>query len=148
VIRIEDRLFVLCGLSWAAGLIHIAAAVAHLDEYALYAVFFEILAVAQFAWGVAVYRAPSRTLLGAGAVVSVLVVVLWIISRTAGLPVGPEPWHAEAVGPLDALASADELILALLVATRLRGPGRSLAHGAAVCLILLSSLALAGGPAH
>jgi hypothetical protein len=146
--RVDDRLFALCGLSWAAGLIHVAAATTHLDEYALYAVFFEVLALAQFAWGVAVYRAPSRALLGAGAVVSVLVVVRWIVSRTIGLPIGPEPWHAEAVGPLDSLASADELLLALLVTVRLRAPGRSLAHGSAVCLILLSSLALAGGPAH
>jgi hypothetical protein len=146
--RVDDRLFALCGLAWAAGLIHVAAAISHLDEYALYAVFFEVLAMAQFAWGYAVYRAPTPRLLTVGAIASVLVVALWIVSRTAGMPIGSEPWRPEAVGPLDALASADELILALLVAMRLRGPGRSLAHGAAVCVILLSSLALTSGAGH
>jgi hypothetical protein len=156
VLRVDDRLFTLCGLSWAAGLIHVAAAITHLHEYALYSVFFEVLALTQFGWGIALYRAPSRRLLGAGAVLSVLVVALWIASRTVGLPIGPEPWHAEAVGPTDALASADEAILALLVAVRLwsvsphglRRHGQALAHGAALCLILFSSLALTSGHAH
>jgi Na+-transporting methylmalonyl-CoA/oxaloacetate decarboxylase gamma subunit len=144
----DDRLLVLCGLSWAAGLIHVAAAVTHLDEYALYAIFFEALAVVQFGWGVALYRSPSRRLLVFGAVLSVLVVALWVVSRTAGLPIGPEPWRPEAVGALDALASADEALLAALTAARLRGSGRPLGHAAALGLILLSSLALAGGPVH
>jgi hypothetical protein len=148
VIRFDDRVFVLCGLSWAAGLIHVVAAIGHVDEYALCAVFFEVLAMVQFWWGIAVYRAPSRRLLHAGAVMSLLVVVLWIVSRTAGLPIGPEPWHAEAVGPLDVLASADEALLALLAAARLRDHGRPLAYGTALCLMLFSSLALTSGHVH
>jgi hypothetical protein len=147
--RCDDRLFVLCGLSWAAGLIHVAAAIGHLDEYVLYAVFFAVLAAVQFGCGIAVYRAPSRALLRAGAVMSLLVVALWIVSRTSGLPIGPEPWQPEPVGLIDAVASADEAVLALLAAAWLRsGPTRRLAgygHGAALCLLLLSSLALTGG---
>jgi hypothetical protein len=147
--RGDDRLLVLCGLSWAAGLIHVGAAIGHLDEYTLYAVFFEVLAVAQLWWGVAVYRAPSAALLRAGAVMSLLVVALWIVSRTTGLPIGPEPWRPEPVGLIDAIASADEAVLAMLTgAWMLRGFPRRLAgygQGAAVCLMLLSSLALAGG---
>ena len=147
-LRFDDRLFALCGLSWVAGLIHVAAAVAHLDEYALYSVFFELLALAQFGWGIALYRAPSIALVRAGAVMSALVVVLWIVSRTVGLPIGPEPWHPEAVGPIDALASADEALIALVVAVRSRGLGQSLANGVAMCLILVSSLALTSAHLH
>jgi hypothetical protein len=146
--RFDDRLFALCGLSWAAGLIHVAAAAGHLDEYVLYAAFFEVLALVQLGWGVALYRAPSPRLLGAGAALSVLVVALWVVSRTTGLPIGPEPWHAEAIGPLDALASADEATLAVLAVTSLRGSGRALAFSVAACLVLLSALALTSGHVH
>jgi hypothetical protein len=155
--RLDDRLFVMCGLSWAAGLIHVAAAISHVEEYAPYALFFELLALAQFLWGMALYRAPSRKLLSAGAAMSVLVVALWILSRTSGLPIAPAPWRPEPVGPVDALASADEALLALLAVFPLR-PGsphawlracRHLALPTAVCLILMSSLALAGaGHSH
>jgi hypothetical protein len=92
--------FLACGLSWGAGLIHLQAAGDHIAEYALFAVFFALLATAQFAWGVAICRSPARGLLGAGAVVSLLVVMLWAVSRTIGLPIGPEAWSPAPVGSL------------------------------------------------
>jgi hypothetical protein len=83
---------------------------------------------------------------------SVLVVALWVISRTSGLPIGPAPWRPEPMGLIDALASADEALLALLAIFQL-GSGsprallracRPVAHRTAVCLILISSLGLTG----
>lgn len=138
------------------GLIHVLAAIQHVDEYLPYAVGFVLLAAAQFMWGVAVYRSPSRLLLSAGAVVSLAVAVLWIFSRTSGLPLGPERWAPEAVGAVDSIATANEVVLALVVYFHLRRelPGalaRACARvtaGAALCLILLSALALLGGHAH
>src|SRR3954468_11024118 len=106
--RVDDRLVIVCGLAWASGLIHVVAAVQHVDEYLLFAVFFAWLAPLQFAWGVAVYRRPSERLLALGAVGSVLIAVLWVVSRTSGLPIGETPWQPEPVGPLDVLATADE----------------------------------------
>ncbi len=153
---LDDRLFIVCGLAWTTGLIHALAAVQHLDEYVLYAVFFVLLALAQIGWGIAVYRGPSRRLLSAGALMSLAVAALWIVSRTSGLPIGPEPGAPEAVGAIDSIATANEIVLALLVFLDLRQkePG-ALARGcgrlttiAAVCLILLSSLAFIGGHAH
>jgi hypothetical protein len=149
--RLDDRLFLLCGLAWGSGLIHVVAAFGHVKEYALYAIFFALLAPAQFAWGVALYRRPTRGLLWFGAVGSALVAVLWAVSRTSGLPIGPEPWTPESVGAIDVISTADELLLALVGAWLLTGlprPGRaargirhlSLALGA--FLILLSSLSL------
>jgi hypothetical protein len=155
--RLDDRLFLICGLAWSAALIHVVAAIEHLDEYALYAVFFEVLASGQFLLGVALYRSPTRTLLITGAAGSLLVVALWIVSRTAGLPIGPVAWSPEPVGILDVLASADEAVLALLVLFQLRSaPTGALGRGAVyvvtatgVVVILLSSLALTlGGHAH
>jgi len=151
--QLDDRLFIACGLSWAAGLIHVRAAFDHIDEYALYAVFFALLAPAQFAWGTALYRRASRRLLYAGAGMSLLVAALWIVSRTSGLPIGPTPWRPEAVGPIDSLCTADEVVLAALALLQLRpggrGPGRRLLAAAGIGLILLSSVVLVmAGHAH
>jgi hypothetical protein len=49
-------------------------------------------------------------------VASTCVVLLWIASRTIGLPIGPEPWTAESVGAIDVLASLDELLIGVLSA--------------------------------
>lgn len=152
-----DRLFLACGLAWGAGLIHIQAAIDHVDEYVPFSVFFILLAAAQFGWGFAITRRPAPRLLSAGAIVSLTVVGLWVLSRTSGLPVGPQPWSPEPVGPIDSLASADEALLALIVVFQLgRGSAgallryaRQLATAAGLCLVLLSSLSLAYvGHAH
>ena len=138
--RVDDALFVCCGLSWAAGLIHVVAAVEHVDEYLLFGLFFALLAPAQFAWGVLAYRRPDRRLLVWGAVANLAVVALWVVSRTIGLPIGPD--QPEAVGPVDAVCSADELVLALLVLGA--GPRKPLIALGTV-LVLTSSLVLVGG---
>jgi hypothetical protein len=154
--RLDERLFIACGLSWVTGLIHVEAAIQHVDEYVLYAVFFVLLAGTQGLWGMAVYRSPTRKLLTAGATMSVMVATLWVISRTSGLPIGPEPGTPEPLGALDCIATANEVAIAMLVFFELRGkPSSALVRGctrlttaAALCLILLSSLALMGGHAH
>lgn len=155
--QLENTLFTACGLAWSASLIHVQAAVQHLGEYLLFAVFFVVLAGLQFAWAVAVCRGPTRPLLRAGAVGSLLVAGLWLTSRTTGLPIGPEPWHPESVGALDSIATADELVTALLVFFP-RGLGingkfqrgsKYLAVAFGVSLIVVSSLTLvAGGHTH
>ncbi len=153
---LEDRLFVACGLAWSASLIHVVAAFQHVSEYALYAVFFALLAPIQFAWGVALYRTRARGVLYVGAAMSLGVVALWIASRTTGLPIGPDPWKPEEVGALDAIATADEIVLALIAALELKRTHgmfeagvRRLAPVAGTVLVLLSSIALvAGGHAH
>ena len=149
--RLDDALFVAIGLSWGAGFIHVAASYRHLD-YVPYAAAFAMLAAIQFAWGVLVYRRPSRTLLVAGALLSLGTVCVWLVSRTSGLPVGPERWRPEAWGLPDTVASADELTLCVLLALGSAGQRRAL-RGAAVAfgvaLILLSSLSVvSGGHVH
>jgi len=147
---LPDWLFMACGLSWGAALIHISAAIGHVHESGLYVLFFALLAPTQLAWGFLVCRRQTRELLLAGVALSLLVATVWLMSRTTGLPVGPEPWHPEAVGAVDAIATADELGLALLVwlygFSGLHGRAvRALGVGAkvgALALVVLSSLAL------
>ena len=52
---------------------------------------------------------PSRRLLAAGAAGNAGVIAGWALSRTAGLPVGPEPWTPEPATLLDGAATAFEL---------------------------------------
>jgi hypothetical protein len=147
---IPDWLFTACGLSWGAGLIHVSAAIGHVRESGLYVVFFALLAPTQLAWGFAACRRRPRGLLLAGAALSVLVAAVWAMSRTTGLPVGPEPWRPEDVGAVDVIATADELVLALLIwlygFSRLHGrPLRTIGVGAksaGILLVILSSFAL------
>jgi hypothetical protein len=155
--QLDDRLLIVLALAWGAAFVHVEAAIEHLQEYGLFALFFALLATTQFCWGVALYRSPSRRLLIAGATLSLAVLALWIVSRTTGLPIGPTPWAPEPVGVLDLIATGDEVVLALIVAMHLLPDGGGvLARGyrraivaAALCLILLSSLALTlGAHAH
>jgi hypothetical protein len=109
-------------LAIAAGLIHAVAGVSHFAEYWLFGAFFALLALAQIAWGALVYRGASRSLLVAGAAGSAAVALLWLVSRTVGLPIGPHAGSPEAVGPLDVLATLDEQAVVAIVVALVRFP--------------------------
>lgn len=148
--RLDDRLLIICVLSLSTGLIHAAAALEHLHEYALYALFFAVLAPLQLGWGIAVYKRATPTRVSTGAFASLLIAALWIISRTTGLPIGPHPWNPESVGAVDTIATANEITIALLARAWSRSehghhPRPTLSRvtaAAGVCLVALSSLAL------
>jgi hypothetical protein len=80
---------VLALLSLAAAAIHFAVMGEHFAEYAAYGVFFSGVAWLQTVWAVGVMVAPTKRLLVAGLAGNALVVLVWIVSRTAGLPIAP-----------------------------------------------------------
>jgi hypothetical protein len=140
------------GLAWAAGAVHVVAALAHAGA-PLHAVTLACLAAVQILWGIALRRSPSRLLLICGLGMCIAVLALWVLSRTSGIPIGPHPWTPEPVGALDSIASADEAVLALLAAATLRDGSPAcltrFLRPLGVCLILVSSLALTHiGHAH
>ena len=98
-------------LSLGAAAVHAFVIEAHLAEYWLFGVFFAVLALLQAAWAVAVLLRPTRRLLVLGAVGNAVVVGVWLVSRTAGLPVGPEAGSPEAVGFVDTAATVFEALL-------------------------------------
>jgi hypothetical protein len=70
------------------------------------------------------------------------------VSRTVGLPVGPDSAGPEELGVLDVIASIDELAIITLLGLQLAGIRRRPATAvatASLVLVLLSSLAVAGG---
>lgn len=89
--------------SLGAGLVHVAVIQEHLDYWVPAGVFFAVIALAQIGWGVAALmrdRAPVPWVVAAA---TIGVVTLWALSRTTGLPVGPDAGTPEAVGTADVL---------------------------------------------
>lgn len=121
----SERTLLLVVLAAAAGLIHAKALLDHATHYWLFAVFFGVLAYAQVAWAFLIYRRPDeRRWLMPAAVVSLAVVVLWIVTRSVGLPFGPWAGRPEPFAITDITASLNELVLAGLIVAILRPGGR------------------------
>jgi hypothetical protein len=95
-----------------AALVHAVVAPEHFAEAISFGLFFSISAVAQLVFAAFIIAAPSRPLLQAALARSLASVALWALTRTVGLPFGPEPGEAEAVAPLDLAACAGELLTA------------------------------------
>ena len=118
-------LYAASGLSWAAALIHLWAAPAHLSEWWGYGAFFLIAALCQGAFAVLLLRWPGRRLALAGAVGNLTLVSLYAATRTAGIPFfGPHAGEIHPVGTIDLICVAAELgLVAALVV--LAGVGAS-----------------------
>ena len=116
----SDILVGLALLSAAAGAIHAAVIAEHFREWWLYGTFFAISAAAQLVWTLLILRRPSRSILIVGAIGNAAFVILWLVTRITGLPVGPEPWTPEGFALLDVLASIFEAILVLSTIALLR----------------------------
>src|SRR5438034_6386593 len=115
--RRADRQAFRGSLRWFAALltagsaaIHLAVAPAHFQEYIPFGVAFVLAAAAQLALAGAVLMAPSRRLLAAAAAGTAGLVAVWLVSRTAGLPVGPRPRVPEPAGVVDVVCTAMELL--------------------------------------
>lgn len=101
-----------------AGVIHYMVLPAQLAEWWVYAAFFTLLGMFELVWAALVYTGWDRAVLLTGLLVNLAVLLLWAVTRTIGLPFGPELGKAEAVGISDLLACAAEAmtVLALLYA--------------------------------
>jgi hypothetical protein len=101
-----------------AAAIHYAVVAEHLGEWWGFGLFFVASAVAQLVWAVVIVASPSRALIWAGVVGNAAIVVLWIVTRTVGTLVGPEPATPEPIGLADSVATAFEIAI-VVVGTRL-----------------------------
>ena len=94
----------LAALSVGAAAIHFAVVFSHFTEYTLYGVFFLIIAWAQLIWPTVLLWRPSRPWLWLGIAGNAIVLAIYVASRTAGLPFGPDLHHAESAGALDVMS--------------------------------------------
>lgn len=113
----------LSALSIGAAVIHFAVTFEHFQEYTLYGVFFLIISWAQLIWPAGLFWRPARwrerprkrrweTLwLGLGLAGNAIVLGIYVVSRTAGLPFGPDLHHPESAGALDVVSCVLEALL-------------------------------------
>ncbi|MDQ0616370.1 hypothetical protein [Arthrobacter globiformis] len=137
--------------------IHLAVIPDHFSHWVVASAFFLALALAEVAGGVLLLRRPGLDVLVAIAAASAVPLVLWVWSRTSGLPFGPDANVPEPVGLADSAASLLELgtlvIAVVLLGAKRRGSGEpderttASAHFRALAVvgaIAIGSLGVAG----
>ena len=139
-----------------AAAIHFAVTNEHFNEWWGYGVFFFLAGWVQLLWATIAVRVHSRGLILIGLIGNASVVVLWLVTRTVGLPFGPEPGGAESLGWADGIATAFEaaaalccvvLLLRPVAALRLHAPPL-LVGALTATLTTLGLLSAAGGHGH
>ena len=143
-------------LSVLAAVIHFAVAGSHFQEYWLFGVFMLGVAWLQLGWAAAALFRPTRLLVSSGAVLNAAVIVVYILTRTVGDIVGPDPGDVEPAGFGDLLCTVAEAaivagclwLLVTRVSRAVRRDQASLAAaaGAGVLAALLSVALVDGGP--
>jgi hypothetical protein len=98
-------------LSAGAAAIHYAVISSHFGEWWGFGVFFIASGIAQLAWAMLAVTWPSRPLFWLGVLGNAAIVALWVVTRTAGPLVGPDPHSPEPVGLADGVATGFEVAL-------------------------------------
>lgn len=152
------RAVALCSAGAAA--IHFGVTQQHFGQWWPTGVFFLACAGWQAAWAVLVWNRPSNGLLLAGAVSNAAVALLWLLTRTVGLPFGPDAGDAEAVGVTDLACTALEASVIVLAGVLLlfrpdaappafpRRTATVVTAGVAALVLLTSGVALAAPHGH
>jgi hypothetical protein len=127
----------------------------HLEEWALAGAFFVVLAAAELAVGVAALASRrasrvARALAGTAVLLGVGPLLVWTVSRTAGLPFGPEAGEPEGIGVPDLAAGLLEMVTVAVGVVLLTRPerGRQRApravHGSRMLLVGALAVTLLG----
>ncbi|MGH2513231.1 MAG: hypothetical protein ACRDGQ_11150 [Candidatus Limnocylindrales bacterium] len=111
--------------SAGAALIHAGVCPEHFHESAAFGVFFLIACIVQLVWSAQILRRPSAALMALGVAGNACLVLLWLYTRTIGLPIGPEAGRPETWGVLDVLASSLEVAVIVLALKGGRAPAAS-----------------------
>lgn len=108
------------GLTAVAAGVHAYVVPEHFEEWWLFGLFFAGVAFAQGVSAAAVLRRPTPLLLAIGIALSAGLLGLWALSRTTGIPIGPEPWHTHPTELLDVVAGVAEVGVVVVAARMLR----------------------------
>jgi hypothetical protein len=105
---------VAAGLSFGAAAIHLSVIESHIDRGFFVASFFLLSGWFQMLWPVVYLLRRSRWVAITGAAVNAGIVVLYVISRTVGLPFGLTD-GPEAVGFVDLVATIMESVIVVML---------------------------------
>jgi len=126
---------VLCG---AAAAIHFAMVPAHAAEWRAEGVAFVIAGLIQAALALAVLIRPSRRWLWAVVGVNLVFIAAWALTRTAGMPAGPNSGVVQAVTIVDLSCVAFEALAVLTAIALLLRP--SLGRGMGESALVMASI--------
>jgi hypothetical protein len=112
----------LAALSLGAGVIHLVMVPSHASEWLPEGIGFAVAGWAQIGLALLLLVRPSRGALRATCLLNLVLVGLWIVSRTVGLPVGPEAGVAHAASFVDLTCVALEVALVLAAGVLLVRP--------------------------
>jgi hypothetical protein len=142
--RVENlRLLLAAGLVGSAA-IHAAVLPEHLTEWPAAGVFFVALAAAELAVAALLLARPGPAALLAAAAVSVGPLVLWLYSRSLGLPFGPDAGVPEQAGMADLASCVLEIGTLICAVILIRGSWarRRPASGHIMSLALVAVIAV------
>jgi hypothetical protein len=117
----RSSVVILASLSLGAAVLHLAAAPSHYVELGDLGAAFLVAATLQAAWARSLLAGAKARVVASGLVINGVIVGTWAVSRTIGLPVGPDAFVAEPVGLPDGAATAFELLLVAGLAARALG---------------------------
>ena len=119
--RPSKMLYTAAALSLVAGLIHVWAMPGHYKEWWGYGTFFLVVAIAQVFLSDALLYRPRRRLFLAGVAGNLAVIILYVVTRTVGIPFfGPHAGEVEEMGVLDLLSIGVEIALVITLVVLLR----------------------------
>jgi hypothetical protein len=98
-------------LAGITAVIHGSVCSEHFREWIVYGVFFVCASTLQMAWAVLVVTNRTHLLLKVGAIGNTLIVVTYLLSRTMGVPFGPDAFHPETFDALSLAATFCEVAL-------------------------------------
>lgn len=98
-VKTDSRLAARCAAtaSIGAAVIHFAVTPMHWKDWLPSGLFFASIAVFQLVWGFIAWSRPTMVVLVAGILGNAGSAALWVLSRTAGAPFGPNAGQPEAV---------------------------------------------------
>jgi hypothetical protein len=109
---LRPELVLLSAAALGAGLLHAAFAPGHFAEDWAHGLFFAVVAWLQLLLAVALFARLRRWIFAAG-LLNLAVIAVWVVSRTVGVPFGPNAGVPEDVGIPDLISTGLEALLVL-----------------------------------
>jgi hypothetical protein len=103
-------------LALAAGAIHLAQIGPHFEDGWVFAAFFFVVGIMQVAAAALLLRPRPAAWFRFGLLGTAVVIGIWVLSRTVGLPFGEEPGEREPLGAADAAATLAEAMTVVVLA--------------------------------
>jgi hypothetical protein len=115
---------VAAALSLGAAWVHLAYTASHFRLWWAYGAFFLAVGIGQALYAPLVLRRPRPAVALLGIAGNVAIVGMYVLSRTAGPPLGPHAGIPEAAGAVDMATTAGEVALVVVLLALLGGATR------------------------